>query len=64
MYKVEVRECHVADGQWLWEWRVLSRWGLVAQEGGGCASESEARRDGDAAAAWLTEVRRRSAWRA
>lgn len=53
----------MAENQWLWEWRVLSRWGVVAQEGTGCASEDEARRDGQAAAAWLTEVRQRATWR-
>jgi hypothetical protein len=64
MYRVEVRECHMSDGHWIWEWRVVSRWGVVAQEGGACASEDEARRDGQAAATWLTEVRQRGTWRA
>ncbi len=64
MYRVEVRECHVAEGHWRWEWRVVSGWGLVAQEGSGCATEDEARRDGAAAAAWLAEVRQRGTWRA
>lgn len=64
MYRVEVRECHVGDDQWLWEWRVLSRWGFIAREGGGCATELEARQDGHDAAAWLSEVRERTTWRA
>ena len=63
MYRVEVRECLLAADHWLWEWRVLSRWGLVAHEGGGCGSEEEARRDGEEAAARLAEARQRGSWR-
>jgi hypothetical protein len=56
MYRIEVRESDVGGGLRLWEWRIVSRWGVVAREGGGCATEDEARRDGEAAAARLTGV--------
>ena len=64
VFQIEVRETHVAGDRWLWEWRVLSRWGIPLREGGGCTTEDEARQDGAAAAEWLRETRQRTTWRA